>query len=199
MGEAIKRGFPDKGESSQGTDLWLPVSVYSRLKGEFRLIGNFLLLPSCPDYPEYTVLLLRTEGGEKGRDNQVFFFFFDREKKLSCLHSSIRDNHLEKRQLSSQSKVWESSSCQLELIMCGAGSVCGSSTTRVSLWVVRIGGIRKGLADAASDGSDGWLLLLFYSLLPPPPPLPLLWEKKIMPQSFVLPPLLLQSTFYTCR
>ncbi len=32
---------------------YLPLFLTTSVKGEFRLIGNFLLLPSCPDYPEY--------------------------------------------------------------------------------------------------------------------------------------------------
>ncbi len=54
-GETVKREFRIKGKVPReriSDYLFLTTSV----KGEFRLIGNFLLLPSCPDYPEYTVL-----------------------------------------------------------------------------------------------------------------------------------------------
>ena len=57
MGETVKREFRIKGKVSKER-----ISDYrfltTSVKGEFWLIGNFLLLPSCPDYPEYTVLLI---------------------------------------------------------------------------------------------------------------------------------------------
>ncbi len=33
----------------------LPLLLTTLVKVEFRFIGNFLLLPSCPDYPECTL------------------------------------------------------------------------------------------------------------------------------------------------
>ena len=53
-GKMVKREFRIKGKVPReriSDYLFLTTLV----KGEFRLIGNFLLLPSCPDYPEYTV------------------------------------------------------------------------------------------------------------------------------------------------
>ena len=53
-GETVKWEFQIKGKVPReriSDYLFLTTSV----KGEFCLIGNFLLLPSYPDYPEYTV------------------------------------------------------------------------------------------------------------------------------------------------
>ncbi len=55
-GEMAKREFRIKGKVPReriSDYLFLTTSV----KGEFWLIRNFLLLPSCPDYPEYTVIV----------------------------------------------------------------------------------------------------------------------------------------------
>ncbi len=58
----VKREFRIKGKvpREQTSDyLFLTTSV----KDEFWLIGNFLLLPSCPDYPECTVLVTYFRSG----------------------------------------------------------------------------------------------------------------------------------------
>ena len=56
-GETVKWEFRIKGKVPReriSDYLFLTTLV----KGEFRLIRNFLLLLSCPDYPEYTVLYI---------------------------------------------------------------------------------------------------------------------------------------------